>query len=179
MDLTISEFFSGSGMSFLMTYTITIAIVSSMVGLALAKEFKQKRTLFFAYLVAGFLSLGELLSRPKPVGVLTWLLPKIEKAHVIGALIKPKKAIHVLYFWPDMEEPRFVIYPWNDKFAKKLQGMMDAQRRGDILGIEVRNPFEFEKSLEDRELEVHPLPWPKMPNKERENQEIIDLDTTG
>lgn len=183
MDIIINEFFVSSGMSFLMTYVVSMIIVFSVVGLALWKPFKQKKTLiallFFVYLVGGFLALGELLSRPKPVGLLTWAMPEVKEAYVLGSLIKPKKAIYILYMWKGMKEPRYVIYPWNEQFAKKLQAASDAMRQGHIQGIKIENPFKFETSLEDRKLEIHPIPWPKMPDKKRENQDVINLDTTG
>lgn len=167
-DLTLYVLFS------LLAFTVfLIAIMGIIINAPL------RRTLltvsFVASLGLGYVSLGELLSRPKPVGIMTWDRPDVEKAIVLAKHLVEGKAIYMLLHYEGIEVPRYYQFPWNKEMAEKLQRAEQAMRGGSIAGIEIIDPFQ--PSLEDRKFpDIHEIPWPKPPDKEQPDREIIDLD---
>lgn len=112
-------------------------------------------------LPAGYLSLSEMLSRPKPVGV-EWARQSLAEAPVIGAHMQEGKAIYVWLTIPDTEEPRAYALPWNQQMAQQLRG---AQREAEETGTQLRMRHPFEQSLDKRDAVFYAAPPPPPPLK--------------
>lgn len=132
--------------------------------------------LFVCCLGIGYVSLGELLSRPKPVDIMTWDRPDVEKARVLAFHLVEGKAIYMLLLYEGVEVPRYYQYPWNKNMGEMLQRGKRAMELGEIQGMELLDPFQ--QTWEERKHpEIHELPWPKPPGKHDPNEnEVIDLD---
>lgn len=147
-----------------------------IVLLSFAKEFKTRRAaitaLFVLVMLTGYISFTDLLSRPKPVDIMTWDKPEAESAVVVGSYLIEKKAIYLLLLLEGEKEPRYYRYPWSKQMAEQL-----IQQQQDNRGNPIIMNFPFEWSWENREVPFfHPMPWPKAPQKEERKRDVIDLD---
>lgn len=149
--------------------------------LGILNKFSFSRTIIAAMFVLslgiGYLALGELLSRPKPVDIMTWERPDVEKARILGSYVVHGKAIYLLLIYEGVTVPRYYQYPWSKPMAEQLERGKRAQALEQIEGLELTLPFQ--RSLENRRHpEIHEIPWPAPPskNEEERKQEIIDLD---
>jgi len=86
-----------------------------------------------------YVSVIELLSRPKPVA-LEWSHANLAEAKVLGADLREGESIYLLLRVPEVDEPRFYVLPWDQKLAEELN---KAQREATQQGTDVRakNPF--------------------------------------
>lgn len=112
-------------------------------------------------LPAGYLSLAEMLSRPKPVGA-EWARQSLAEAPVIGAHMREGEAIYVWLTVPGAEDPRAYALPWDQQMAKQLRG---AQREAEATGTQLRMRRPFEQSLDKREAVFYAAPPPPPPVK--------------
>lgn len=64
-----------------------------------------------ALLPVGYISLNDILSRPKPVQ-LEMLHKGVEQVQVLGSMMREGEAIYVWLQIPDVEEPRSYQLPW-------------------------------------------------------------------
>ena len=165
--IEIVEFFTESEMAFFMSYIALITSVSAIAWLSLGKTFTTRRAwivgCMLMFLVASYLSVGELLGRPKPIGVLTDVMPNIKEADIHGAQLEPDVAIYLMLTWSGSGSPRLIDLPWNAEMAKKIQDGLKAKARGEIQKLKIQNPFA--RSYDERPPVVHPIPWPKPPEK--------------
>lgn len=117
-----------------------------------------------AFLACAYIVFGDLLSRPKPVGM-ELLYKDTEQAIILGAKIEEDKGIYLLLQLPLINEPRYYVLPWDKDLALQLQeALRGARERRDGRGIPFFWPFK--KSLERRDLGVeHPFPQLALPEK--------------
>lgn len=113
----------------------------------------------------GYLSLAELLGRPKPVS-LEWVQRHAPKANLVGASMRENEAIYVWLQLPDEPEPRAYRLPWSRQLAQQLQGAQ-AQAEKNGTGVEMKSPFE--ESMDRRDPVFHARPQEALPEKRPPN----------
>ncbi len=114
------------------------------------------------FLPTGYLSVVDLLSRPKPIA-LEWHRADLAEAKLIGADLREGEAIYLWLRTPGTEEPRSYVLPWDQKLAEQLHG---AQREANARGtaVHARGLFETDR---DRERPLfYAAPQPARPPKE-------------
>jgi hypothetical protein len=114
------------------------------------------------FLPGSYLTMVDLLSRPKPVG-LEWTHRHLSDAAVLGANFRENQAIYLWLRVDGAEEPRAYVLPWDQRLAQQLYGAQrDAQAQGTAL--HVKDPFmdgrDHEKPI------FYALPQPPLPPKE-------------
>ncbi len=112
-------------------------------------------------LPAIYVSLIELLSRPKPVK-LEWRQDELAEAKVIGSDLREGEAIFVWLRLPDVVEPRAYVLPWDQKLAEQLYG---AQREAASRGTAVHVKHLFKNSVDRQPPKFYALPQPAHPPK--------------
>ena len=164
---------------FLLYATIGISLfVVAMLGTY--TKFKLSApfmAVFFAiFMGVSYLSLGELLGRPKPVDTMTWDRPNVEKATVMGQFHVKGKGIYLILMYKVLTVPRYYQFPWNEKMSKKLKRGEAAQKMKEIQGLQLKLPFQH--SWEDRNFpEVYEIPWPTPPAKDAPQIDQLNLNT--
>ena len=144
---------------------------------SLFSEFKFRRLIlicmFAVSLVAGYVVLTDLLSRPKPIEMF-WNAPPSETAYVLGYWWKENEAIYLLLKVPEFDEPRYYKFPWSIETAEKLQAAgRDATTRG-RRGFFMNNPFG--NTVDDKNIELfYAKPQQAPPEKTPIETEIIDI----
>ncbi len=115
------------------------------------------------FLPVAYVSLSEMLSRPKPIDS-EWARRELAEATVIGSQMVEGQAIYVWLNIEGVEEPRAYALPWNEKVARQLHG---ARRNAEANGtpVKMRNPFE--QSNDERERIFYAAPQPAPPEKQR------------
>ena len=115
------------------------------------------------FLPATYMSLSEMLSRPKPVGS-EWARRELAEATVISSQMVEGQAI---FLWLSIEgigEPRSYALPWDEKVARQLQG---ARRNAEARGTKVKMRNPFEPSSDERERVFYAAPQLPPPEKQR------------
>ena len=132
--------------------------------------------IFFAvFMGVSYISLGELLGRPKPVEILFWGTPDVEKAKVLGQFFKKDVGIYLLLIYPGQSIPRYFQFPWNEEMAEALKRAEAARQMEENQGVEIKYPFQ--PTHEERVFpEVYEIPWPAPPQKDEQRIRQIDLD---
>ena len=115
------------------------------------------------FLPAAYLSLSEMLSRPKPVGK-EWVRREIAEATVLGSQMQEGRAIYVWLAMEGVEEPRAYALPWDEKVARQLHG---ARRNAEASGTRVKMRMPFEQSLDRRDRIFYAASQPPPPEKQR------------
>lgn len=165
--IEIIEFFTQSEMAFFISYIALITSVSGIAWLSLGKSFTSRRAwivgCMLVFLVAAFLSVGELLGRPKPIGALTAVMPQVKEATVHGAKMEPDVAIYLMLTWAGSSSPRLIDFDWNAEMAKQIQDGLKGVGQGKIKKLTIKMPFEV--SFDNRPPVIHPIPWPRPPDK--------------
>ncbi len=115
------------------------------------------------FLPAAYMSLSEMLSRPKPVGS-EWARRELAEATVIGAQMVEGEAIYVWLGLEGVKEPRAYTLPWDEKVARQLHG---ARRTAEASGTKVKMRNPFEPSNDKRERMFYAAPQPPPPVKQR------------
>lgn len=138
--------------------------ISAIITLFLAWRSRNWPTvgLYALFLLVGYVSYVELLSRPKPVTV-EWFLDSVDEVVVLGATAVEGEAIYVWLQIPGVDEPRAYKLDWNRKTAEQMQA---ANRAAEKSGTAVKMRMPFERSLDDREPMFYALPQPALPPKE-------------
>ena len=115
------------------------------------------------FLPAAYMSLTEMLSRPKPVGS-EWARRELAEATVIGSQMVENQAIYLWLNLEGIEEPRAYALPWDEKIARQLHG---AKRNAEASGtnVKMRNPFE--QSTDERERIFYAAPQQSPPVKQQ------------
>ncbi len=119
-----------------------------------------------ALLPVVYLSLSEMLSRPKPIEI-EWANRELAEATVLGAQMDEGKAIYVWLGLEGYDEPRAYTLPWNEQMAKQLHG---AERSAEQNGTRVKMRLPFEDSLDQRGTRFYSAPPPPPPEKQRPPQ---------
>ena len=119
------------------------------------------------FLPATYMSLSEMLSRPKPVGS-EWARRELAEATVIGSQMVEGQAIYLWLGLEGVEEPRAYSLPWNEKVARQLHG---ARRTAEASGtrVKMRNPFEQSNDKRERIFYAAPQAPPPVKQQPVEN----------
>ena len=96
-------------------------------------------TLVTLFLPVAYVSLVELLSRPKPI-TLEWGHRDLSKAVVLHADWREGESIYLWLRVPGIDDPRAYVLPWNQKQAEQL---FAAQREAESrrTAVHVERPF--------------------------------------
>lgn len=113
-------------------------------------------------LPAAYLTIVDLLSRPKPVS-LEWGSRDLTAATVIGAHFKEGDRIFLWLGFDGVDEPRYYVLPWDEEIAKQLYG---AQREADDKGTDVRMNRPFARNDVKSEMMFYARPQPAVPPKQ-------------
>lgn len=97
-----------------------------------------------------YVSVVELLSRPKPIA-LEWSGDHLGEAKVLGAELREGQSIYLWLRIPGVDEPRSYMLPWDQKLAEQLH---KAQREASQLGTDVRAKNLFKKGPESKQRAV-------------------------
>ncbi len=114
------------------------------------------------FLPASYLSLSEMLGRPKPVET-EWFRRAASEATVVGSQMQKGKAIYVWLSIEGIDEPRAYALPWSEGLARQLHG---ARRASNSNGSPVRMRLPFERSLDRQERMFYASPRPPPPVKQ-------------
>jgi len=110
------------------------------------------------FLPAAYISLTEMLSRPKPVGS-EWARRELAEATVLGSQMVEGQAIFLWLGIEGIEEPRAYALPWDEKVARQLHGArQNAEARG--TKVKIRNPFEQSNDTRERVFYAAPVAPP-------------------
>ena len=113
---------------------------------------------------AAYVSLVELLSRPKPI-TLEWGQHNLSKAVVLHADWREGESIYLWLRVPGIDDPRAYVLPWNQKQAEQL---FAAQREAEAQGTEVQVQRPFGRGEEESQHPVfYAVPQPAAPPKVR------------
>jgi hypothetical protein len=115
-------------------------------------------------LPATYVSVVELLSRPKPIA-LERKQADFAEAKVLGADLREGEAIYLWLLNPEVEEPRYYVLPWDRTLARQLHR---AQREATAQGTAVRARHLFSPGQDRHQAPVfyaqpHPANPPKPP----------------
>lgn len=113
------------------------------------------------FLPASYVSVVELLSRPKPIA-LEWKQPDFSEAKVLAADMREGESIYLWLRMPGVEEPRFYALPWDQELAKQLHG---AQRDANARGTAVHAKNLFRTNRDPQQLMFYAMPQPAQPPK--------------
>lgn len=114
------------------------------------------------FIPAAYASLGELLSRPKPVE-LEWRHRDLGEATVLSSIMREGDAIYLWLQLPGEEQPRAYALPWDDSLARELH---EAQQEAEGAGTPLRVRLPFEPSLNEEQPMFHTPPQPPLPPKQ-------------
>ncbi len=114
-----------------------------------------------AFLPAAYLSLSDLLSRPKPLW-LEWAQNDLAEAEVLGSQLREGVAIYVWLAIPNQATPRAYALPWDLEMAKQLQ---NAGRTSEETGAGVMMAKPFEPNRDDQEIIFYTAPQEAPPVK--------------
>jgi len=110
-----------------------------------------------------FLSVTELLSRPKPVRH-AWFQQRAQEAIVLGADFVEDRAIYLWLRIDGAEAPGHFVLPWNSRFAERLEDLMDEGMNNGKL-VKINNPFS-RKSFDDiGDINIEIIEPPSLPLK--------------
>ncbi len=113
-------------------------------------------------LPVAYLSLNELMSRPKPVSI-EWARAATQEATVIGSSVREGEAIYLwLLIGEKTTEPRAYVLPWNKSLAKQLH---EAQREVGKKGGSVAMRQPFETTLDEGQRKFYARPQTRRPLK--------------
>jgi hypothetical protein len=94
-----------------------------------------------------YVSLVELLSRPKPIA-LEWGRAGLAEAKVLGAEVREGQSIYLWVRVPGVDEPRSYLLPWDQKLAQQLhKAQREANQRG--TDVRARNLFKYGPRVDD------------------------------
>jgi hypothetical protein len=145
----------------------SLALVLGIYGfIALPLGSRARRlavSVFFALLLALlFFGYSDMLGRPKSTR-LEVLHTGDKEATILGSYILEGSGIYLWLQLPEAREPRYYVLPWDEKTAAALQRAIEDNAQHHGAGVVMQLPFEF--SWEKREPVFHPLPQPKLPDK--------------
>ena len=143
----------------------TLAAVLALISIWSPRRVWTKVTALVTtalFLPVVYISLVDMLSRPKPVDM-EWLNANATSAAVLGAQMIEDEAIYLWLGIEGLAEPRAYVLPWDQETAKQLH---EAQRAAEADGTGVRVEMPFESSVDDRERKFYAEPQPPLPAKQ-------------
>ena len=120
-------------------------------------------------LPVAYVSLADLLSRPKPIA-LEWSRHSLTEAVVLGSNLREGESIYLWLKVATLEEPRFYVLPWNQKLAEQLYG---AQREADSKGTIVRMKMAVAPGQPAGHRMFYAVPQPPPPPKQSPVNEAL------
>ena len=114
------------------------------------------------FLPVTYVSLTELLSRPKPVSI-EWAQRAVPEATVLGSSMVEDQAIYLWLGFAGQDEPRAYTLPWNENLAKQLH---KAQQEADAEGTSVKVRQPFDGSIDQMERVFYAEPQTPPPAKQ-------------
>lgn len=113
------------------------------------------------FLPLGYISLNDILSRPKPIS-LESAHKQLEEVRIVSAMMKEDIGIYLWLQLPEVTEPRSYKLPWSTEVAKQLH---KAQQEAEAEGTEVKMKKPFEKNLDTRDAIFYAAPQAAPPAK--------------
>lgn len=113
-------------------------------------------------LPVGYVSLNDILSRPKPVQ-LEAMYKNVEQVQVLSSVMKEGEAIYLWLQILDVEEPRSYRLPWSEEAAKELN---KARQTSEQTGTEVNMRQPFERTVDNQQPVFYAAPQAAPPEKE-------------
>lgn len=164
-------------------FVATLVPISILAGIALwspRRVWVKGLSLILVILIfpMGYITLSELLSRPKPLELvwrvdaiskaaqsvgIPWLFHDLKEAIVLNAQMHEGKAIYLWLSFDGVDEPRAYVLPWDEKLARQLQG---ARRNAEASGTRVKMRLPFENSLDRRDQVFYAAPQLLPPEKQ-------------
>jgi hypothetical protein len=148
-------------------YTVAALMVAALAAISIWSNhrllLKFSAILIVALILpAAYLTILDLLSRPKPVS-LEWSSRDLSEATVVGAHLKEGDRIFLWLRVEGLDEPRYYVMPWDEEVAKQLYG---AQQEADAEGTEVRMNRPFARRNLETEMKFYALPQRAAPPKQ-------------
>lgn len=117
----------------------------------------------------GYVSLNDILSRPKPMQLET-AHKQLQEVGVLSSLMKENEGIYLWLQLPNIEEPRSYKLPWSEDMAKQLhKAKQDAEASG--TNVQMKKPFE--KTVDDKDPVFYAAPQAALPPKEAPEEQPI------
>lgn len=113
------------------------------------------------FLPLGYISLNDILSRPKPMS-LESAHQQLEEVRIVSAMMKEDVGIYLWVQLPNVAEPRSYKLPWSTEIAKDLH---KAQQQAEAEGTEVKMKKPFEKNIDTRDAIFYASPQAAPPPK--------------
>jgi hypothetical protein len=150
----------------LMLFAVSLGAAAALAAIAIwspralwVKVGALAITAFFVPLT--YVSLVELLSRPKPIA-LEWGRAGLAEAKVLGAELREGQSIYLWVRVPGVDEPRSYLLPWDQKLAQQLH---KAQREANERGTDVRARNLFKHGPRDDHAMFYARPQESRPPK--------------
>lgn len=121
------------------------------------------------FLPAAYLTIVDLLSRPKPV-TQEWGARALPEATVLSAQFTEGDRIFLWLKLAEIDEPRYYALPWNEQMARQL---FEAQQDAESNGTEVRMTRPFDSSHLESERMFYALPQEALPPKRAPGSEAF------
>lgn len=122
--------------------------------------------IFISLLPISFQAYQELTGKPK-WSQAEWYYKDIKKVQILAVRMIEEKGIYLYLLIPGKAEPYSYKFPWDKKMAMQIGKAIEEARRNRN-GLFMRDPFNYEKSLEKRERKFYAPPQPKLPDKPRD-----------
>ncbi len=150
----------------------TLAAFLCSIAIWAPRSVKVKVTALLSaslFLPVGYISLNDILSRPKPVQLET-VHRHLEEAAVVSSLMKENEGIYLWLQLPDIAEPRSYKLPWSEETAKQLhKANQDAEQSG--TKVQMKKPFE--RSQDTLEPVFYAAPQQALPPKQAPDDQPI------
>jgi len=114
------------------------------------------------FLPATYVSVVELLGRPKPIA-LEWKRAELAEAKVLAADLREGESIHLWLSVAGTGEPRAYVLSWDQKLAEQLHR---AQREAAARGTAVNAKNLFSQGRDDQRPLFYAQPQPVRPPKQ-------------
>lgn len=147
-------------------FVIAAALVGLLATIAIwsPRVLKLKVTALLCaslFLPLGYISLNDILSRPKPMS-LESVHKQLEEVQIVSAMMKEDVGIYLWLQLPEIAEPRSYKLPWTEEVAKQLH---KAQQDAEVTGTEVKMKKPFEKNMDNRDAIFYAAPQAAPPPK--------------
>lgn len=150
----------------------TLAALLSSIAIWAPRSVKIKVAALISaamFLPIGYISLNDILSRPKPMQLET-AHRQLEQVGVVSSLMKEDVGIFLWLQLPEIEEPRSYKLPWSEDMAKQLhKAQQDAEAQG--TNVQMKKPFE--KTVDSREPVFYAAPQAALPPKQAPDDQPI------
>lgn len=113
-----------------------------LLGMLILKRKELFIVILFPFLLAS-IYLSDILIFGKPVEEeMFFIQPSFAEAEILGVKMVRGQAIYLLLDVKTQKEPIYVKYKWDQKFAEKLQKLLNDAREGTNTMI-IKNPYDL------------------------------------